>query len=47
MIERMHLAIIQQIAHQGTLTAAAEALYVTQSALSHAIAKLELARHLI
>ena len=41
MIERMHLVIIQEISRQGTLTAAAATLCVTQSALSHAIRKLE------
>lgn len=41
MIKRIHLAIVQQIARQGTLTAAAETLCVTQSALSHAMRKLE------
>lgn len=41
MIERMHLAIVQEVNREGTLTAAAETLCVTQSALSHAIRKLE------
>lgn len=41
MIERIHLAIVQEISRQGTLTAAAATLCVTQSALSHAIRKLE------
>ncbi|MDP2560830.1 LysR family transcriptional regulator [Psychrobium sp. 1_MG-2023] len=41
MIERIHLAIIQQVDQLGTLTQAANALFLTQSALSHAIKKLE------
>jgi LysR family transcriptional regulator for metE and metH len=41
MIERTHLAIIKQVDHLGTLTEAADSLYLTQSALSHAIKKLE------
>lgn len=41
MIERMHLKIMTQIHEQGSLTAAAKALHLTQSAVSHAIKKLE------
>src|SRR5690606_8179977 len=41
MIERHHLAILREVHRQGTLTAAADALCLTQSALSHAIRKLE------
>ncbi|MEN8132166.1 MAG: LysR family transcriptional regulator [Pseudomonadota bacterium] len=41
MIERNHLAILREIERQGSLTAAAQALCLTQSALSHAINKLE------
>lgn len=41
MIERTHLNILCEIERQGSLTAAAEALYLTQSALSHTIKKLE------
>jgi LysR family transcriptional regulator for metE and metH len=41
MIERTHLAIIQQVSLRGTLTEAATSLHLTQSALSHAIKKLE------
>lgn len=41
MIERTHLAIIQQVERLGTLTEAAASLFLTQSALSHAIKKLE------
>jgi len=40
-IERTHLAIIQQVNTLGTLTEAANSLHLTQSALSHAIKKLE------
>jgi len=40
-IERIHLAIIQQVDKLGTLTKAADSLHLTQSALSHAIKKLE------
>lgn len=41
MLERIHLAIVQQVERQGSLTAAASVLHVTQSALSHSIKKLE------
>ncbi|GAB6039622.1 LysR family transcriptional regulator [Endothiovibrio diazotrophicus] len=41
MLERTHLAIVREVARQGSLTAAAEALCVTQSALSHTMKKLE------
>ena len=41
MIERTHLAIIKQVNLLGTLTEAADHLCLTQSALSHAIKKLE------
>lgn len=37
----MHLAIVQEVEKQGSLTAAAEVLCVTQSALSHSMKKLE------
>lgn len=40
-IERSHLAIIQEVHNQGSLTAAAKKLALTQSALSHSINKLE------
>jgi len=41
MIERSHLKIIQALAEHGSLTAAANALFVTQPALSHQIRYLE------
>ncbi len=41
MIERMHLAIIREVERQGSLTAAAGVLCLTQSALSHSMRKLE------
>ena len=41
MIERSHLQIIQALDELGTLTQAAEALCLSQSALSHQIRKLE------
>lgn len=41
MIERIHLEIIQSVDQHGTLTAAAKTLNLTQSALSHAVTKLE------
>ena len=41
MIERTHLLIIKEVTRLGTLTEAANALFLTQSALSHAIKKLE------
>ncbi|RCW66529.1 LysR family transcriptional regulator for metE and metH [Marinobacter nauticus] len=41
MVERHHLEILRAVERQGSLTAAAEQLHLTQSALSHAIRKLE------
>ncbi|WOH36231.1 LysR family transcriptional regulator [Thalassotalea fonticola] len=41
MIERHHLEIIRAVNQQGTLTEAANFLYLSQSALSHSIKKLE------
>jgi LysR family transcriptional regulator for metE and metH len=41
MIERMHLAIVREVDRQGSLTAAAGVLCLSQSALSHTMKKLE------
>ena len=41
MIERIHLQIVQEVDRKGSLTAAAESLCLTQSALSHTIKKLD------
>jgi len=41
MLERIHLAVILEVENRGSLTAAADTLCVTQSALSHSIKKLE------
>lgn len=41
MIDRQHLTILREVARRGSVTAAAEAMHLTQSAVSHAIAKLE------
>jgi LysR family transcriptional regulator for metE and metH len=41
MIERNHLEIVREVEQSGSLTAAADALCLTQSALSHAMKKLE------
>ncbi|WP_415886378.1 LysR family transcriptional regulator [Neptuniibacter sp. QD72_48] len=41
MIERAHLKILREINRQGSVTAAADKLCLTQSALSHTIRKLE------
>ncbi|MES2262946.1 MAG: LysR family transcriptional regulator [Pseudomonadota bacterium] len=41
MLERIHLAILLEVEKHGSLTAAAEILHVTQSALSHSMKKLE------
>jgi LysR family transcriptional regulator for metE and metH len=40
-IERIHLEIIRSVEELGSLTAAAEKLFVTQPAISHSIRKLE------
>ncbi|MFT3736450.1 MAG: LysR family transcriptional regulator [Rhodocyclaceae bacterium] len=40
-LERMHLAIIRAVNQHGSLTAAADTLHLTQSALSHSMRKLE------
>lgn len=41
MLDRQHLSILREVDRMGSLTAAAERLNVTQSALSHTIRKLE------
>lgn len=41
MLERIHLSILREVDRQGSLTAAASVLCLTQSALSHAMKKLE------
>lgn len=41
MLERIHLQVIREVQRQGSLTAAAEVLHLTQSALSHTVKKLE------
>ncbi len=40
-LERIHLEILRAVARHGSLTAAADTLHLTQSALSHAVRKLE------
>ncbi len=40
-LERIHLEIIAAVDRHGTLTAAADTLHLTQSALSHSIRKME------
>lgn len=41
MLDRQHLAIIREVSRAGSVTAAAERMNLSQSAVSHAIAKLE------
>lgn len=41
MLERFHLVLIREVERQGSLTAAAAALHLTQSALSHTVKKVE------
>jgi LysR family transcriptional regulator for metE and metH len=40
-LERIHLEIVRAVERHGSLTAAADTLHLTQSALSHAVRKLE------
>jgi LysR family transcriptional regulator for metE and metH len=40
-LDRIHLQILREVDRQGSMTAAAQALHLTQSALSHAVRKLE------
>ncbi len=42
-LDRIHLQIIREVDRQGSMTAAATTLHLTQSALSHAMRKLETA----
>lgn len=41
MLERIHLAVVREVDRLGSLTAAAQALFLTQPALSHTVKKLE------
>ena len=41
MLERVHLIVVKEVESRGSLTAAADVLGLTQSALSHSIKKLE------
>ena len=41
MLERVHLVVVREVDKHGSLTAAAETLNLTQSALSHSMKKLE------
>jgi len=41
MVDSLHLTIVREVQRTGSLTAAARALHVTQSALSHAVRKME------
>jgi LysR family transcriptional regulator for metE and metH len=41
MLERVHLTVIREVDRQGSLTAAADVLCLTQSALSHTVKKIE------
>jgi LysR family transcriptional regulator, regulator for metE and metH len=40
-LERAHLSLLREVQRQGSLTAAARKLGLTQSALSHTVRKLE------
>lgn len=42
MLERMHLSVVREISRKGSMTAAADVLCLTQSALSHTVKKIEL-----
>lgn len=42
-LDRIHLQIVREVDRQGSMTAAAASLHLTQSALSHAMRKLEAA----
>lgn len=41
-LQRNHLMIIQEVAREGSLTAAGARLNLTQPALSHAVRKIEM-----
>lgn len=41
MLDRQHLAIVREVSRAGSVTAAAERMNLSQSAVSHAISKLE------
>ena len=41
MLDRQHLTILREIDRAGSVTAAADRMNISQSAISHAIAKLE------
>src|SRR5579872_3615353 len=41
MLDRTHLYVIREVDRQGSLTAAADVLCLTQSALSHTVKKIE------
>jgi LysR family transcriptional regulator for metE and metH len=41
MLERSHLEILREVDRKGSMTAAADSLHLSQSALSHAMRKLE------
>lgn len=41
MLERIHLEVVREIERQGSVTGAANKLFLTQSALSHTIKKIE------